>query len=107
MDSFPEDGANPDKGGEYELLRANAIFGDGASAVLVGYDDDPKHPYLLDFESYFDPFHSQSSQWPFSYLQLPLQLTPLLVPLNGYFIILRRYYACPQHTIYEISHLSV
>jgi len=52
---FPEDGAHPDETREFELLRANAIFGDGASAVLVGYDDNPRHPYLLDFETYFDP----------------------------------------------------
>jgi len=36
-------------------LRANAIFGDGASAALIGFDDDPRHPYLVDFETYFDP----------------------------------------------------
>ncbi|MBA7671823.1 3,5-dihydroxyphenylacetyl-CoA synthase [subsurface metagenome] len=50
---FPE--PEPDPSGEWELLRANAIFGDGASAVLVGFDDDPRHPYLVDFENYFDP----------------------------------------------------
>jgi alkylresorcinol/alkylpyrone synthase len=52
---FPEDGANPDQTREFELLRANAIFGDGAAAVLVGYDNNLRHPYLLDFENYFDP----------------------------------------------------
>jgi len=52
---FPEDGANPDPTRDYELLRANAIFGDGASAALVGFDDDPRHPYIIDFENYFDP----------------------------------------------------
>jgi len=52
---FPEDGPHPDKTRDYELLRANAIFGDGASSVLIGFDDNPKHPYVIDFESYFDP----------------------------------------------------
>jgi predicted naringenin-chalcone synthase len=52
---FPEDGANPDPTREFELLRANAIFGDGACAVLIGYDNNPRHPYLMDFENYFDP----------------------------------------------------
>lgn len=52
---FPEDGANPDTTRDYELLRANAIFGDGASAVLIGYDDNPRHPFILDFETYFNP----------------------------------------------------
>lgn len=50
---FPE--PEPDPSGEWELLRANAIFGDGASAALIGFDDDPRHPYLVDFETYFDP----------------------------------------------------
>ena len=50
---FPEPA--PDPSGDWELLRANAIFGDGASAALIGFDDDPRHPYLMDFETYFDP----------------------------------------------------
>lgn len=50
---FPE--PEPDPSGEWELLRANAIFGDGASAVLIGFDDDPRHPYIMDFETYFNP----------------------------------------------------
>jgi len=45
----------PDPSGEWEILRANAIFGDGASAALIGFDNDPRHPYLVDFETYFDP----------------------------------------------------
>jgi len=52
---FPEDGSSPDKTRDYELLRANAIFGDGASSVLVGFDDEWRHPYIIDFESYFNP----------------------------------------------------
>ncbi len=50
---FPE--PEPDPSGEWEMLRANAIFGDGASAALIGFDDDPRHPYLVDFETYFAP----------------------------------------------------
>jgi len=50
---FPE--PEPDPSGDWELLRANAIFGDGAAAALIGFDDDPRHPYLVDFETYFDP----------------------------------------------------
>lgn len=52
---FPENGSDPDKARDYELLRANAIFGDGASSVLVGFDDEWRHPYIIGFESYFDP----------------------------------------------------
>lgn len=52
---FPEPPGKPDPTNDFENLRANAIFGDGASAALIGYDNDPRHPYLIDFESYFDP----------------------------------------------------
>jgi predicted naringenin-chalcone synthase len=40
---------------DLENTVANAIFGDGASACLIGDDADPRHPYLVDFESEFDP----------------------------------------------------
>ena len=50
---FPE--PEPDPSSDWELLRANAIFGDGSSAALIGFDDDPRHPYLVDFETYFNP----------------------------------------------------
>lgn len=52
---FPEPPGKPDPTSHYENLRANAIFGDGASAVMVGFDDNPRHPYLVDFATYFDP----------------------------------------------------
>lgn len=55
---FPEDGTHPDETRDFELLRANAIFGDGAAAILVGYDDNPRHPYLLDFEVNYNPFNN-------------------------------------------------
>lgn len=52
---FPEDGGTPDCENDYELLRANAIFADASASVLVGYDSDPRHPYILDFESNCNP----------------------------------------------------
>jgi alkylresorcinol/alkylpyrone synthase len=42
----------PDPENEYELIRAHAIFGDGCSAVLIGYDDDPRHPVILDTSTF-------------------------------------------------------
>jgi len=50
---YPEN-PNPDPRGKYQLLRSNAIFGDGASAALVGYDEDIKHPRIIDTQSYTD-----------------------------------------------------
>lgn len=51
---YPEPGDRPDPENHYELLRANSIFGDAAAAALVGYDDDPRHPAILDMETYTD-----------------------------------------------------
>lgn len=49
---YPEPDGKPDPENDYELLRANAIFADCASAALIGYDYDLKHPYILDSEAY-------------------------------------------------------
>lgn len=50
---FPE--PEPDPENHYELMRSNAIFADAASCAMVGFDEDPRHPQLLDTESYFEP----------------------------------------------------
>jgi len=49
---FPELDGKPDPENHYELLRSNAIFADAATAGLVGYDDDPRHPCIIDSETY-------------------------------------------------------
>ena len=49
---FPEPDGKPDPENHYELLRSNAIFADAATAGLVGYDDDPRHPFIVDMETY-------------------------------------------------------
>lgn len=49
---FPEPDGKPDPENHWELLRSNAIFADAASVGLVGYDDDPRHPYIIDSETY-------------------------------------------------------
>ena len=49
---FPEPNG-PDPENHYELARSNAIFADAASAVLVGHDNDWRHPQVVDTESYF------------------------------------------------------
>jgi alkylresorcinol/alkylpyrone synthase/polyketide synthase Type III len=51
---FPEpDGPDPENG--YELLRANAVFGDASSAALIGVDSEVEHPYILDSLVYTKP----------------------------------------------------
>lgn len=52
---FPEPRGKPDPENHFEVLRSNALFADAASAVLVGFDDDLRHPYIIDSESYFNP----------------------------------------------------
>lgn len=49
---YPEPDGKPDPENDYELLRANAIFADCASAALVGYDEELKHPFIIDSEAY-------------------------------------------------------
>lgn len=49
---FPEVGAEPDRENHFELARSNAIFADAASCALVGFDDDPRHPFILDTSTY-------------------------------------------------------
>lgn len=38
---------------DLEWVVAASIFGDGASAAVLGYSDDPRYPEIIDFESYF------------------------------------------------------
>lgn len=51
---FPEPDGKPDRENHFELLRSNAIFADAASCALVSYDDDPRHPFIVDTETYTD-----------------------------------------------------
>jgi len=50
---YPEP-AGQDRENDYELLRSNAVFADGAAAVLVGTDDSPRHPVIVDTAVYTD-----------------------------------------------------
>ena len=49
---FPEPGDRPDPWNHYELLRSNALFADAASCALVGFDDDRRHPFIVDMETH-------------------------------------------------------
>lgn len=37
---------------DYELARANSLFGDYASAAIIGFDSNSNHPIVVDSESY-------------------------------------------------------
>ena len=52
---YPEPDGTPDFTNDLELMRANAIFGDAASCVLVGYDQDWRHPFIMDTETFTNP----------------------------------------------------
>ncbi|MBA7694309.1 3,5-dihydroxyphenylacetyl-CoA synthase [subsurface metagenome] len=49
---FPEPDGRPDPSNHFELARSNVIFADAASCALVGFDDDWRHPLILDTETY-------------------------------------------------------
>jgi len=49
---YPEPAGRPDPENHFECLRSNAIFADAASCALVGFDDDPRHPSIIDMETY-------------------------------------------------------
>jgi len=49
---FPEPEGKPDPSNHFECARSNAIFADAASCALVGFDDDPRHPFIVDMETY-------------------------------------------------------
>lgn len=54
---FPEVGGKPNPLHDYEILRANAIFADASVAALIGYDDDWRHPEVIDSENEVDVTH--------------------------------------------------
>lgn len=49
---FPEPEGKPDKENHYDLARSNALFADAAASILIGFDDDPLHPFIIDTETY-------------------------------------------------------
>lgn len=51
---FPEADGKPDPENDFEVLRANSIFADAAMAALVGFDNDWRHPTIVDTEAYTD-----------------------------------------------------
>ncbi|HUV56179.1 MAG TPA: 3-oxoacyl-[acyl-carrier-protein] synthase III C-terminal domain-containing protein [Dehalococcoidales bacterium] len=48
---FPEPEGKADSENHFELARSNAIFADAAVCALIGYDDDPRHPSIIDTET--------------------------------------------------------
>ncbi len=49
---YPEPVGKPDPENHWELLRSNALFADAASCALVGFDDEPRHPFIVDMETH-------------------------------------------------------
>jgi len=72
---FKEDGGVPDSDHDYEVLRANAIFADASVCALVGYDNDPRHPYIVDTENYFVPDYLEDLGFVWSKGRLRVRLT--------------------------------
>lgn len=51
---YPEPDGKPDPENGFELLRGNALFGDGCSCAIIGLDDEDRHPEICDFNSRLD-----------------------------------------------------
>lgn len=49
---YPDPPDRPDPENHFELLRSNAIFADAASCALVGFDENPRHPFIVDMETH-------------------------------------------------------
>ena len=49
---YPEPYSRPDPENHFECLRSNALFADAASCALVGFDDEPRHPFIVDMETH-------------------------------------------------------
>jgi alkylresorcinol/alkylpyrone synthase len=47
---YPEEKIDAEN--DYELARANSLFGDYSSAAIVGFDANSNHPVVIDAESY-------------------------------------------------------
>ena len=83
---FPEPDGKPDPENHFELARSNAIFADAASAALVGFDDDWRHPVIVDTETHTntDYLNDLGYTWRDGRLRVLLsrrvpQLAPLVV----------------------------
>ena len=48
---FPESDGKPDPENHFELARSNAIFADASACALIGFDNDPRHPFIIDTET--------------------------------------------------------
>lgn len=48
------DGGRPNPKNHYEALRSHVLFADAASCVLVGDDQDARHPRVMDTETWLD-----------------------------------------------------
>lgn len=51
---YPEPPGFADPENHYELMRANSVFADACSCAIVGCEDNPRHPAIIDFASYLD-----------------------------------------------------
>ncbi len=51
---YPESQGKPDMTNDLELMRANAIFADAACCALIGFDQDWRHPSIIDTETFTD-----------------------------------------------------
>lgn len=73
----------PAKENDLEYVVSSAIFGDAASAAVLGYSGDTRFPQVVDFESYYSPEYIDllGYRWENGYLKVVLSRdVPEIVP---------------------------
>lgn len=95
---------------DLENVVANAIFSDGASACLVGWDDDPKHPVITGFASEFDPLYLTylGYRWVDGRLKVVLHKdVPKIAPIIAERVLKRLWGSDFRSCLMEIDHFII
>lgn len=81
---YPEPAGRPDPENHFECLRSNSLFADAATAVLVGFDEECRHPTIIDMETHTNTefINDLGYNWREGRLRVMLsKRVPILAPL--------------------------
>ena len=81
---YPEPDGRPDPENHFECLRSNALFADAASCALVGFDDERRHPFIVDMETHTNTKYINDLGYTWRDGRLRVMLSrrvPVLAPL--------------------------
>jgi alkylresorcinol/alkylpyrone synthase len=111
---YPESGLpnKIDPENDYELARANSLFGDYSSAAIVGFDSNSNHPVVIDAESYTntDYLEDLGYQWRNGRLRVLLsKRVPMLamdVSIHAVWSVLKRQELAPGDITWWVIHAA-